>query len=68
MRIFARVSEQGTAMWETALCERHLAGDDKQHAQPVYADAADGKVSDDWQDCTGSEALCCQVCGYREES
>ena len=64
MKMFARVTAQGTAMWETARCKRDLTDSNKRHhAQPVYADSADGEISKDWQDCTGNEALSCQVCG-----
>ena len=59
-RMFARVSGQGTAMGETALCEDDL-DNGKRHAQPNVT-PEDGGVSEDWEDCTGNDALHCVVC------
>lgn len=68
-KIFALVSNPGTACSETALCAAHMTKDEQElavrvsqigwgKAGPYAADIANGFV-----DCTGNETLECQVCG-----
>ncbi len=53
VRIFARLTAQGTAAAETAVCEDH-----KDVEIPADDDVIDGLV-----DCSGNDQLECQVCG-----
>jgi hypothetical protein len=68
MKIYAYVTRSGTAMAETAICEDHI---ESTAAQALAFGAADqtSRESDPWDrnevmsDCTGNEALRCQICG-----
>lgn len=59
-RIFAEVSASGTAIPETALCETHNNADQVARF-PAEKNTDPG--SGVREDCTGNEALTCQVCG-----
>ena len=64
-KLYAIVSEQGTACQETCLCERCHAN--PEHRADVEAQAAhirDIPNPADWQDATGNDALTCSVCRY----
>jgi hypothetical protein len=58
--MFAEVTTYGTACSETALCEDCFKEENKQkiakHRKPDV-------VIDSWTDCTGNEALSCNICG-----
>lgn len=68
-KIFALVSNQGTACPETALCSQHMTSDNKDLSVRVSQigfgktgpDAAD--IARGFVDCTGNENLACQACG-----
>ncbi len=57
-KIFAMISEQGTATDETSLCEQHLTPE-HQADIPTPRDVPER----DWIDCTDNDALSCVVCG-----
>ena len=64
--MIALLSDQGTAMAETALCETHNKG---LTCARVYAEATsipdwDGRG---FRDCTGNDALQCVICGATGE-
>ncbi len=66
MRMFALVSDQGTACSETALCEKCHAT--SKHRAAIERKAArDIPNPRDWHDCTGNEALECNDCGYPKQ-
>lgn len=65
--MYALVSDQGTAMSETALCASCYA----VSANQGYAEDQ-GRMADDWDrngwhNCTGNDALLCVVCGRDDE-
>ena len=55
-KMFARVTKNGTAAGETAVCEEHLA------LSPEAEDAKGEPIR-----CIGNDELECVVCGAREE-
>ena len=64
-KLYAIVSDQGTACHEACLCE--LCHANPEHRAAVEWEA--GRISDipnptDWRDATGNDALTCNVCGY----
>jgi len=62
-RMYAYVTNQGTAMSETAICNR-CVGDSLNVAKiTVVAGNAEDYNSDDLMDCTGNDQLECQICG-----
>lgn len=69
MRIWAILTEQGTAMSETSLCDEHLTPSNRVEAIRD-ADLDMGLVwlqDDPFVDCSGNEALECRVCGRKGE-
>jgi hypothetical protein len=65
MRLFAIVSEQGTACYEACLCERcHAQAEHRANVEKKAATIADVPNPTEWRDATGNEALTCSVCGY----
>jgi hypothetical protein len=58
--MIARLTDQGTAAAETALCPEH----DTPTNRGTFGIAADTDVTGPWTDCTGNDELSCQVCGY----
>lgn len=58
--MYACVTVQETAAAETAVCGDHLAG---FVPAPDYRDVTDHTL----RDCSGNDALCCQVCGVRND-
>lgn len=69
MKLFAQVNNQGTAMAETALCSHHFATHKDHMAtdhdyEGVEKDGPRVELTDtSWHDCTGNDALSCNVCG-----
>lgn len=69
MSMYARLSPQGTACQETALCGTCLQDDSiKQWYRNPYgmADNNPDRPVTSYHDCTGNEALECQHCGATE--
>lgn len=70
MQLFAQVNNHGTAMAETAVCRVHHATH-RLHFE-VDRDYVEDKrvpLSDpSWHDCTGNDALSCNVCGVTSET
>jgi hypothetical protein len=65
-KLFAIVSEQGTACSEACLCERcHANPKHRASVEKRAATVDDIPNPTDWHDCTRNEALQCNVCGYR---
>lgn len=60
-KMFAMITEQGTAAAETALCEFCDTTHKKNH---LAATADEDVVQGSWQDCSENKALICMVCGY----
>lgn len=56
-KIFARLTDDGTAAAETAVCEEHFA------LSPEAEDAKGGLVR-----CIGNDALECVLCGARDDA
>lgn len=67
VRIFARVTEQGTACPETALCSIHYASNAnrKVFGNPDHIHFRDAPTGS-WHDCTANETLSCVVCGWSD--
>jgi len=64
-KLFAIVSEQGTACHEACLCERcHANPDHRATVEKKAAHTSDIPNPADWQDATGNDALTCIACGY----
>lgn len=67
-RIFALLTEQGTACAETGLCDEH---DSTKNREQTYEGARDQRnvaekdlpIKGSWTDCGANEAIECQVCG-----
>jgi hypothetical protein len=65
MRLFAVVSDQGTACHQACLCEAcHGKDGHRAAAEKRAAGISDIPNPADWQDATGNDALTCNVCGY----
>lgn len=60
--MYARLSEQGTACAGTALCDEHMKSAAHRAEFADDGDSVEPPVGP-WVDCTGNEALECQVCG-----
>jgi len=64
-KVFAIVSDQGTACHEACLCEVCHADAKKRAAvEKTAAKVADIPNPANWQDATGNDALTCNDCGY----
>ena len=63
MAIYAMVTDQGTAASETALCGEHFTPENKD-ACVIGAD--DDVIIHSWKDCTGNDALRCNICGRKQ--
>ncbi len=63
-KVYAIVSDQGTACAETALCEKCHGGKHRAKVEKLAATIADIPNPRDWHDCTGNDALQCNDCGY----
>lgn len=61
--IYAKLTDEGTAAAETALCPDDYTPTNRG----TFAAAADTDVTGPWRDCTGNDALRCQVCGKDDE-
>lgn len=59
-RMYAYVTDSGTAISETALCEVHRHT--HEHIAPMPPDAMIDRFG--FVDCTGNDLLSCIVCGY----
>lgn len=63
-KMFALVSDQGTAMHETALCGKcHAVPENQGYAEDQASMADDWDKEEGWHDCTGNEYLQCITCG-----
>lgn len=60
-KMLALTSDQGTAMSETAICDTHPEAE-RDTLKRLAARSGDWDHGD-FHDCTGNEALTCQVCG-----
>ena len=64
MRMYAMVSDQGTACNETALCSEHYTPENKAEIEAEYCHGiSDEPISGSWVDCTGNDYLMCRECG-----
>jgi len=65
--MYALLSNQGTAMAETALCAEHVADEDCRFEAfgnaPAGSDPDSAPLDADFEDCTGNDALSCIICG-----
>ena len=57
--MYARLTEEGTAAGETAICSRCFPRCPSEVLDLLDAD----DVVTDFRDCSGNEALSCNVCG-----
>jgi hypothetical protein len=72
MRVYALLTDQGTAALETALCTSHYRNP-RCRARAVAVASTDVVASPDssipnvlvepWSDCTDNDALVCRECG-----
>ena len=60
--IWARVTAEGTAAAETAVCDQH-----KDQAPPPDTSGKPDAAVSDLMDCTGNDQLRCIVCGMPED-
>lgn len=56
MKIYAKIDESGTAIYETALCSN------------CFPDAQESLYSGEYADATLNDSLQCQVCGAYAEN
>ena len=64
-KLYAIVSEQGTACHEACLCEHcHATPHERAAVEKKAAAISDIPNTADWRDATGNDALTCNVCGY----
>ena len=64
-KLYAIVSEQGTACQEACLCEHcHAKPHERAAVEKKAAAISDIPNTADWRDATGNDALTCNVCGY----
>jgi hypothetical protein len=62
-RMYALLTNQGTAAGESALCERHHADSGLRDEARVLTNAGgDVDVTQPFVDCTGNDALQCIAC------
>lgn len=61
MKMLALTSTQGTAMGETAICDTHPEAD--RNILKRLAHRSGDWDHGDFHDCSGNEALTCQMCG-----
>src|SRR5438552_2452040 len=67
-KLFALISEQGTACAEAVLCADHFTEEYKALAAAAAKQSAatlHEAVPTTWGDCSGNEACACIVCGAR---
>ena len=66
-KLFALLSEQGTACDETCLCDQHYSEEQKAsiEAQATKDPLGDAPVPGSWADCSGNEECRCTVCGWQ---
>lgn len=63
--MFALLDNQGTAAAETALCSVHV-NDSASMTEAILAAREDVPLPQDFNDCSGNDALECIVCGATE--
>ena len=64
-KLYAIVSEQGTACHEACLCEHcHDKPQERAAVEKKAAAISDIPNPTDWHDATGNDALTCNVCGW----
>lgn len=62
--MFALVTDQGTAMHETALCGNCYPNEqNKGYAEEQAHMAGDWDEKENWHDCSGNDYLQCIICG-----
>lgn len=62
--MFALVTDQGTAMSETALCGNcHPVIANQGYCEEQAGYAGDWEESEGWRDCSGNDCLQCIMCG-----
>jgi hypothetical protein len=60
MKIFAKVTNQGTAASETAMCEFCIRN---AGLRQTLGQLTNPELEPEWVDCSGNPELRCQVCG-----
>lgn len=67
MKMFSLVNDQGTAAYETSLCENCMSEKDNQlYAREMAGQSIldDVDPESDFVDCSGNEVILCIICGY----
>ena len=61
--MYARLTREGVAASETAVCGRCIRSASNEQIRTLYAD----DTVTGFEDCSGNEALSCQLCGVETE-